>query len=409
MEDRLKDNFNLVIVGHVDHGKSTLIGRLLFDTESLAQSKIDEIKRVCEEAGQEFEFSYFIDHLTEERKQGITIDTSQIFFKTENRRYTIIDAPGHVEFMKNMVTGASQAEAAILIIDADEGLMEQTRRHSYVLSMLGLDQLIVVINKMDKIHYDESLFNELVQESKGFLDAMNLRPRFFIPISAYEGENVAAYSEKMPWYEGPNVLDALETFKGQEILTSRPSRYAVQDIYRNGKTIVAGVMESGIIRKGDMLQVLPGEKMVTVQSIEEFESEAPAQIEAGKSSGLVVDGELKRGDILCGEGTLPEVGDKLTTHIFWMDQEPLKIGERLIFKCSTQSSICEIVEIKQVLNSSSLELLDEKNLVANNQIADVILKTDNPIVTESFALSKELGRFVLERMNTCAGGIVTGV
>jgi len=191
------DVLSFVIVGHVDHGKSTLIGRLLYDTDSLPPDKIEEIKKASAEAGRDTEFAFLLDHLEEERKQGITIDTTQVFFKTDKRRYVIIDAPGHVEFVKNMITGASQAEAAVLIIDVAEGVKEQTRRHSYMLSLLGLSQVIVVLNKMDLVDFSQERFGDVRKDAGGWLKSIDIEPIYYIPISAIKGDNITGKSKNM--------------------------------------------------------------------------------------------------------------------------------------------------------------------------------------------------------------------
>ena len=209
------DVLSFVIVGHVDHGKSTLIGRLLFDTDSLPPDKIEEIKKASAGQGRRTEFAYLLDHLEEERKQGITIDTTQVFFKSPKRRYVIIDAPGHVEFVKNMITGASQAEAAVLIVDVAEGVKEQTRRHSYMLSLLGLKQVVVVMNKMDLVDFSQETFDSVKNDVTQWLKSIDIEPKLYIPISAIDGENVIAKSEKMDWYTGPTLLESLDTLQNQ--------------------------------------------------------------------------------------------------------------------------------------------------------------------------------------------------
>ncbi len=246
-----------VIVGHVDHGKSTLIGRLLYDTNSLPEGKIEEIKQLCESLGKDIEFGYVMDHLEEERDQGITIDTAQTFFSTEKRDYVIIDAPGHVEFVKNMISGASQAEAAVLIVDAEEGVKEQTKRHAYILGMLGLSQVIVVINKMDLVDYAPQRFESVKRELLEFLSNINIRPSYVIPISAKKGDFIANKTGNVDWYDGPTLLEALDTFRTRESANEKPLRYVVQDVYSFDKRIIAGRVESGIIRKGDRIKVLP--------------------------------------------------------------------------------------------------------------------------------------------------------
>ncbi len=227
-----KEHMNIVIVGHVDHGKSTIIGRLLYDTNSLPDGKVEELKATCDLLGKPLEFAFILDNLEEEMKQGITIDTTQIFFKTKKRDYVIIDAPGHVEFVKNMITGASQAECALLIVDAKEGVKEQTKRHAYILSLLGLKQVAVIINKMDLVEYKKVRYDEVVNELKSFLTSIKITPSFVIPISAMNGENIAKRSENMFWYNGPTILEALDTFKIKAELEGLPMRYSVQDEFK---------------------------------------------------------------------------------------------------------------------------------------------------------------------------------
>jgi sulfate adenylyltransferase large subunit len=395
----------------VDHGKSTLIGRLLYDTDSLPEGKMEEIQSICDALGKEVEFGYVMDNLEEERDQGITIDTAQIFFKTDKRQYVIIDAPGHVEFVKNMITGASQAEAAILIVDAEEGVQEQTRRHAYILGMLGLKQVIVVMNKMDLVEYSRERFNEVVDELKKFLGNINISPSHIIPISASKGDFVANKSDKMSWYDGPTVLEALDTFKPHAPNYKKPLRFSVQDVYKRDKRIIVGRVETGILRKGSEITILPSGEKTEVVSIEEYLKENVERAISGKATGIVTKDKVfvDRGDIICDPDNLPKVTDHFKAHIFWMDKEPMKKGERIILKCATQQVVCEVEEFKRVIDSSSLEVLKDRNEIQNREVADVVIKTDKPIVVENFNDVEEMGRFVLERLNTCAGGIITEV
>ncbi len=405
-----EENLKLVIVGHIDHGKSTLIGRLFFDTDSLPEGKIEELKSICEALGKELEFGFLLDHLEEERDQGITIDTTQTFFQTKNRQYTIIDAPGHVEFIKNMITGASQAEAAILIVDAKEGVQEQTRRHAYILSMLGLDQVIVVINKMDLVEYKQERFKEVKKELLEFLDKINIKPTYLIPISAKEGDFVAKKSKHMDWYDGPTVLEALDSFHVRESANKKPLRLPVQDVYKWEKRIIAGRVESGSIKEGDEIKILPSEEETTVVSIEEFGKDDVKSAEAGKSTGIVTKDKLfiDRGNVITHKEDLPTITNEIKGHLFWMDKQPFKKEERLLLKCSTQEEMCDIEKIIKVVNSSTLEIIGEDvDQIKNREVADVIIKTENPIVIENFNKVQELGRFVLQRKDTCAGGIIT--
>lgn len=409
----MKDEIlRFVLVGHVDHGKSTLIGRLFYDTDSLPEGKYEEIKTACEAMGKDFEFGYVMDHLEEERTQGVTIDTAQTFFNTDKRDYNIIDAPGHVEFVKNMITGASQAEAAILIDDVSEGVQEQTRRHAYILSMLGLDQVIVVLNKMDLVDYSQEKFKEVKENLLQFLDSIGIDPTYVIPISAKEGDCVAKRTENLEWYDGPTVLEALDTFEIREPPVEKPLRLPVQDVYKfDGTRAAVGKVESGVIHEGEKIVVLPGERETTVKDLVEFNRE-PSEAIAGKSIGVETADKLflDRGNVISSKNKLPTLTKSVKGHIFWMDEEPYEEGERIKFKCATQEVMSEL-EIEEVLDSSTLEIISEDGdgKIENRQIANVTIKTSKPVAIDSFNDIQGMGRFVLERKDTCAGGIITEV
>ncbi len=403
------ENLKFVIVGHVDHGKSTLIGRLLYDTNSLPEGKLEEIKQLCESLGKDIEFGYVMDHLEEERDQGITIDTAQTFFNTEKRDYVIIDAPGHVEFVKNMISGASQAEAAVLIVDAEEGVKEQTKRHAYILGMLGLSQVVAVINKMDLVDYGRERFESVKKDLLEFLSNINIKPSYVIPISAKNGDFIASKTGNMDWYKGLTLLEALDTFRTKESANNKPLRYVVQDIYSFDKRIIAGRVESGIIRKGDKIKVLPSGEETRVKSVEEYLKNV-TEAETGKSTGITTEDKLfiDRGNVIVSLNDLPAVTNRIKANVFWMDRVPFKKGETLMFRCATQEVNCEIEKISRVINSSTLELISEDaDEIKNREVASIIIKTDKPVVVENFNRMEELGRFVLGREDTCAGGIIT--
>jgi sulfate adenylyltransferase large subunit len=403
------EKLKFVIVGHVDHGKSTLIGRLFYDTDSLPEGKLEEIKQICKSLGKDIEFGYVMDHLEEERDQGITIDTAQTFFNTNKRDYVIIDAPGHVEFVKNMISGASQAEAAVLIVDADEGVKEQTKRHAYILGMLGLDQVIVVINKMDLVGHAQDQFEEVKRDLLGFLSGIDIKPSYVIPISAKEGDFIANRTLNMGWYDGPTLLEALDTFKTKESANNKPLRFVVQDVYNFDKRIIVGRVESGIIRQGDRIKILPSREETSVKSVEEFLRDV-TEADAGKSIGITTEDKLfiDRGNVIVNDGDMPVVTDRIRANIFWMDKNPLEKGENIRFRCATQEVSCHIEKINRVINSSTLELISEDaNQIKNREVADITIRTDKPVVVENFNKIEELGRFVLGRDDTLAGGIIT--
>ncbi|NBV41879.1 adenylyl-sulfate kinase, partial [bacterium] len=223
---------NVVIVGHVDHGKSTFTGRLLADTGSLPEGKLDQVKAWCAINSRPFEYAFLLDALKDEQAQGVTIDAARCFFKSDKRHYIIIDAPGHIEFLKNMITGAARAEAAMLLIDAHEGVQENSRRHGYMLSMLGIKQVAVLINKMDLADYREDVFESIKSEYSQFLNSVGVKPAAWIPISAREGDNLIHPSPNMPWYTGMDVLSVMDSFHKEQPAESLPFRFPVQDVYK---------------------------------------------------------------------------------------------------------------------------------------------------------------------------------
>ena len=407
------DALRFVIVGHVDHGKSTLIGRLLYDTDSLPPDKIEEIRKTSKDLGRKTEFAYLLDHLEEERQQGITIDTTQVFFKTDKRQYVIIDAPGHVEFVKNMITGASQAEAAVLIIDVREGVKEQTKRHAYLLSLLGLDQVIVVLNKMDLVNFREESFNKLREIAGKFLNSIAVEPVSYIPICAIKGDNIARKSEKMGWYKGATFLENLDILKNRESSEEKPLIFPVQDVYKIGdRRIVAGRIEAGSLEKGCSIKILPAGQTTKVRSIEKY-LERKDKACAGESIGITLKDSsfLNRGDVVCSPGKEPFLTDRFSASIFWMARKELEKEQRLTIRCTTQETTCKIERIKKRINSSTLEVIKEDaERLKNLEVAEVIVKTKKSIAIKTFNDVQELGRFVLmQDENICAGGIITDI
>ncbi len=405
------DVLSFVIVGHIDHGKSTLIGRLLYDTDSLPLDKIEEIKKASAGQGKRTEFAYLLDHLEEERKQGITIDTTQVFFKTNKRRYVIIDAPGHVEFVKNMITGASQAEAAVLIVDVTKGVQEQTKRHSYMLSLLGLRQVVVVLNKMDLVNFSQERFDVVKKDVAEWLKSIDIESTIYIPISAIDGDNVAAKSENMNWYAGPTFLESLDTLENRRSAEDKPLLFPIQDVYKVGdKRINVGRVESGTIAKGDQIKVLPTGQMTKVNSIEKFLEDTDKAVASECIGITTVDSVfLDRGNIVCLPGAEPVLTDEIAANIFWMTKQDLAKDQKLTLRCATQETSCKIESIIKRINSSSLEVIEENAKVLKNlEVAEVIIKTKKPVAIKNFNDVQELGRFVLvQDEDICAGGIIT--
>jgi sulfate adenylyltransferase large subunit len=403
---------NFVLVGHIDHGKSTLIGRLFYDTDSLQPDKIAELKKAsAERMDGEMEFAFIMDHLREEREQGITIDTAHTFFHTEKREYVIIDAPGHVEFVKNMLTGASQAEAALLIVDAKEGVGEQTKRHANLVSMLGLEQIIVVINKMDIVDYEEEHFNNIKDKVREFLNSINLSPDYYIPISALKGDNVAKHSEKMKWYKGKTVLESLDSLENDIPPENKGLILPIQDVYKiSGKRIAVGRIESGTLCSGMKVRILPGGGKTSVKSIEKF-NESIEEAAAGESIGITTNDPvfLERGNVICVEDKELTIDDKISSSLIWLSKEAFSKDEKIGLRLATQETKANITQIRERIDSSSLEVLEEKASSINNlEIGEVEIKTKKPLAFTKFGGVKEMGRFVLVRGNdVVAGGIIT--
>jgi len=402
----------LVIVGHVDHGKSTLVGRLLSDTGTLPEGKLDFIRDICKQQGKEFEYAFLLDALEEEQEQGITIDTSQIFFSTAQRKYVIIDAPGHKEFLKNMVTGAADAEAALLMIDANEGVQEQSRRHGYILKLLGLTQVAVVINKMDLVDYDEKVYSKIRTEYTAFLDSLGIEAREFIPVSAKLGVNIAALKDEMPWYKGPTVLNMVDQFEKKPPPDHLPFRFPVQDVYKfDERRIIAGRVESGKLKTGDRVIFSPSNKQAVVKSIEAWSvPEQPNVATSSESIGFTLDEQIfvERGDVCSLMDQLPIVSTTFDANVFWMGKRNLEKGRKFTLKLNTQEVECEVVDFKKAIDASTLETLTNQDYIAKNDVAELTLKTRTPVAFDLFGSIATTGRFVLvDEFDVCGGGIIT--
>ncbi len=399
----------IVIVGHVDHGKSTLIGRLLYDTGCLPPDKFSEIERSSEMLGKRVEFAFVMDCLEEERSRGITIDTTQTFFKTSKRRYVIIDAPGHKEFLKNMITGTSQAEGALLIIDSFEGIRDQTRRHAYILSMLGLKQTCVLLNKIDLINYSQDHFLKLKETVTDFLERLNIHPTFILPISAIHGDNVATPSEKISWFNGPTVLQALDTFKELKV-EEKPLRFPIQDIYlMDGQKILVGRVEAGHLVRGEEIYLLPQKKKVVAKGIKKFITDDIAMADFEESIGIYLKGRhrVKRGQILAGDLSCI-ISDRIQANIFWMGHTSYLMGEPLLFRCVTQEVPCRIEKIYKKFDPASLEVIEEDaTSIGGAEVATIMIQLEDQVVVDPFNDIPEMGRFVLEKEGIpAAGGII---
>lgn len=412
---KFRETLKIVVVGHVDHGKSTVIGRLLYDTKSLPEGAIEKVKRISKETGKPFEYAYLLDAFEEEQKQGITIDTTQIQFHTKKRDYVIIDAPGHVEFLKNMISGAANAEAALLVIDANEGVREQSKRHGYILSLLGIKKVYVLVNKMDLIDYSEEKFLDVKSDMDTFLKSINVFPQKYIPVSAFYGENIALRSEKMPWYKGDTVLDALDVFEKDKEIIDKPLRLPIQDVYKfDNRRIIAGRVESGVLNVGDEIVIYPSKRTSKIKSIEYWqEKDKTTKAEAGMSVGITLFDEFfyKRGEFITRkDDEAPLVGDTFKANIFWMGENRLTINKRYKLKLVTQETECEIAAISRVIDASTLFFNDNAKEVNTNEVAEVVIKTKDKICFDEFRNNHVTGRFVIvDGYDISGGGIINGL
>lgn len=401
----------IVIVGHVDHGKSTLVGRLLYDTGSLPDGKFEQIKASCIKRGMPFEWSFLMDALQAERDQGITIDTTQIWFKTPQRPYCIIDAPGHKEFLKNMISGAAASEAALLIIDAKEGVKEQSKRHGYLLHLLGVRQVAVLVNKMDAVDYSEATFKSVEKEYRAYLKGIGVEPTHVIPISAREGENITQRTQHMNWYKGATVIEALDGFASAPALTHLPLRLPVQDVYKfDERRIIVGRIESGSLKVGDELLFSPSNRLVKVASIENWPETGTIAKEAsaGQSVGITLTDQIfvERGHVASHVKNAPLLTNHFRARIFWLGNKPLIMGKRYKLKLGTTETVAEVKEIFQRVNTDSLAH-EKAETVERGSVAEILLRVRGLIAVDPFAEHARMGRFVLvDDYDVAGGGII---
>ena len=413
MSAEAQNPLRIVFVGHVDHGKSTLVGRLFHDTGSLPDGKLEQIRATCARRGVPFEWAFLMDALQAERDQNITIDTSQIWFNTDARPYVIIDAPGHREFLKNMITGAASADAAFLLIAANEGVREQSRRHGYMLSLLGIRQVVVLVNKMDIVDYDEQVFDDIEREYREFLGEIGLDPLRFIPVSAREGDNVAARPDTMAWYDGPTIVEALDRFELPRFDEELPLRFPVQDVYRfDDRRIIAGRLESGRIRVGDEIVFQPFDKVGVVQSIQRWSSPVMGDAVAGESVGITLTEQIfvERGHVGAHRADQPEVTNRFRANLFWMGRTPLERGKNYRIKLATQEIGVQVVDFERIIDASTLEEVERDGELQRDDVAEVILETQGAVAIDPHHRIMAMGRFVIvDGFDLAGGGIVTDV
>lgn len=410
-----REQINIVIVGHVDHGKSTVIGRLLADTGSLPRGKLRAVKALCEKNARPFEYSFLLDALKDEQSQGITIDIARCFFKTKKRDYIILDAPGHIEFLKNMVTGASHAEAALLVIDAAEGIQENSKRHGHMVSVLGIKQVAVLVNKMDLVNYDKLVFEKIRLEYKEFLKRINIEPIDFIPVSAREGDNIAIPSGKMGWYKKKTVLDQLDGFHKSPSLENLPFRMPVQDIYKftrhnDDRRIIAGTVATGSVSIGDEVRFLPSRKISAINTIENFNTEKSTTSRAGEAAGFTLNTQIyiRPGELMVRrEEEQPRISSRFKANIFWVGRAPLIKDRSYKLKLAAARTSFKLVEVVSVLDASDLSSDLNKQQVDRHDVAECILETVKPVAYDIIDENEQTGRFVIvDNYEIAGGGII---
>ena len=406
---------NIVIIGHVDHGKSTLVGRLLADTHSLPEGKLEEVKERCRKNARPFEYAFLLDALKDEQAQGITIDSARCFFRSDKREYILIDAPGHIEFLKNMISGAARAEAAVLVIDADEGVQENSRRHGYLLSMLGIRQIVVAVNKMDLADHSQAVFNTVREEYTQFLSQINVTAQQFIPISARDGDHIANRSTIMDWYEGPTVLEALDQFQKEPAPVDQPLRFPVQDIYKfteenDDRRIVAGRIETGQLNVGDEVIFYPSKKRSRVESIEEFNADQRTIAYAGQSAGFTLTEQIyaQPGELVFrADQPAPQISTQLKVNLFWLGKEPMIFNKRYLLKLATARVPVWLRRINTVLDASELTTENNRQHIERHDVAECVLETLKPIAFDLSAEVAQTGRFVLiDNYQIAGGGVI---
>ena len=409
------ERMDIVAVGHVDHGKSTVIGRLMADTGSLPDGKLDQVRAMCATNARPFEYAFLLDALKNEQAQGITIDTARCFFTTSNRHYIIHDAPGHVEFLKNMITGASRAQAALLVIDAHEGVRENSKRHGYILSMLGIRQISVLVNKMDLLDWDPTAYKAVTAEYADFLGRLGVHPLSFIPISARDGANIVARAKEAPWYDGPTVLEQVEAFKALDDDLERPFRMPLQDVYKftaagDERRIFVGTVETGRIHPGDEVVFLPSGKRSTVATIEALSGPRPDEACAGQATGLTLDTQVyaKPGELMVrADEAAPLVATRLRANVFWMNSAPLIRGRRYVLRVGAARVPVELESVLSILDEQELESVTGAAQVERHDVAEVIFRTVRPVAFDPADVLEPTSRFVIVHGYDTAGcGII---
>ncbi|MFT8674761.1 MAG: adenylyl-sulfate kinase [Acetobacter sp.] len=397
----------IVIVGHVDHGKSTLIGRLLHDTDNLQDGKVAQIIESSKKRGLKIEWSFLLDSLQIERDQGVTVDSTRIPFRLGQREYVIVDAPGHRQFLRNMITGAADAEAAVLVVDAAEGAREQTRRHAMLLHLIGIRHVIVLLNKVDLLAFDRTKVEAVEREVTDLLTRLDLKAAVFVPASARDGDNIATRSANMPWYAGPTLTEALASVPSPDSRVELALRLPVQDVYRfEDKRYVAGRIERGRVRVGDTVVIGTQKTPARIASIEGWHTAPHLSAHAGQSVAVTLEPDVipDRGDLLHHPDSRPVEASRIRARLFWLRQEPLRVGESFRLRLATAEHAVTVTAIESVLNLDDLTE-NPGDEVPPEGFAEVVLSAAETIQFDPFTPGTTDGRGVLvDRQQRIVGG-----
>jgi elongation factor 1-alpha len=411
-----KPHLNLVTIGHVDHGKSTLVGRILYDTGAIKEEDLRKLKELATELKKEtFEFAFVMDKLKEERERGVTIDVMHQRFDTPKYYFTIIDAPGHRDFVKNMITGASQADAALLVCSAKEGVQEQTKEHVFLIKVLGVGQVITAINKMDAVNYDQAKYNTVKSDVEKLLKSVGYDTSkvLFVPTSGYVGDNVVKKSSKMTWYNGPTLVEAFDTLHLPSQPIDKPLRLPVQDVYTitGIGTVPVGRVETGIMKTGDTVVFEPAGVKGEVKSIEMHHENIP-EARPGDNVGFCVRGvnktDIKRGDVVGHVSNPPKVVKEFTAQIIVLHHpNVITKGYTPVFHCHTAQVACKVTEIvKKIDPKSGATLQDKPDFIKTGDAAIIKCVPNKPFVLEASKDFPELARFAVRDMGqTIAAGV----
>jgi sulfate adenylyltransferase subunit 1 len=414
------DLLRFITAGSVDDGKSTLIGRLLYDSKSILADQLEAIERATKGRDDgEIDLALLTDGLRSEREQGITIDVAYRYFQTPARKFIIVDAPGHIQYTRNMVTGASNCQLAVVLVDARHGVVEQTRRHSLIASLLGIPHIVVAVNKMDLMGYSQDVFSDICIQYAELAKNLNVPNVTYIPLSALNGDNVVDKSSTMPWYEGPTLLEHLETVEITDVISDegkgKPGRFPVQYVIRPQTADLpdyrgyAGKITSGTLRKGDSITVLPSGETSTIDTIEiadEHFDEASAPMSVVLH--LADDRDISRGDLIVRSDSLPVSSQTVEAMLCWMDAKEFKVGNKYVLQVGTARTRCSVREIAYQLNVNTYEQTEGVDNLKLNDLAKVVLRTAQPISFDPYTQNRATGGAILidETSNVTVGALM---